>query len=138
MVVLQTRAVHHRVSRQVASFAGARILVVEDDDELSRVVKRRLRRHNLSVELVTCAEDARVAFEQLLPDLVVLDLDLADASGPELLVEIRAQAATPVLALSTLHAERNVVAMLDQGADDYLTKPFGLDELIARIRVGLR
>ncbi len=72
------------------------------------------------------------------PDLILLDLGLPDLDGLELIREVRAKANTPIVVVSVRGAERDKVAALDQGADDYLTKPFGVEELLARIRVALR
>jgi two-component system KDP operon response regulator KdpE len=118
--------------------AGARVLVVEDDTALARLVQRKLRRLNFSVECVTTASEARVAFDRLQPDLVVLDLDLVDSASWDFLTELRSRGNIPVLTVSMLRAEGNAVAALDLGADDYILKPFGLDELVARVRVALR
>ena len=118
--------------------AGARILVVEDDRQLSRLLQRQLRRHNYVLDAVVSAPDARLAFERLPPDLVLLDLDLSDSSGWGLIERFRSRTAVPIVAVSTLRAERYVVSALELGADDYLVKPFGLEELLARIRVALR
>ena len=124
--------------RHGAGKAGARVLVVEDDKALARLVQRKLRRLSFSVECVTTALEARAAFDRVQPDLVVLDLDLADSASWDLLTEVRSRGSTPVLTVSMLRAERHAVAALDMGADDYILKPFGLDELVARIRVALR
>ncbi len=124
--------------RRNARKVGAQILVVEDDRQLVRLLRRQLRRHNYALDAVASAPDARLSFERLPPDLVLLDLDLRDASGWRLIEDIRSRTAVPILALSTERAERYAVSALELGADDYLVKPFGLDELVARIRVALR
>ena len=111
---------------------------MEDDRQLSRLLQRQLRRRNYAVEALASAHDARLAFDRLLPDLVLLDLDLGDASGSALIVSFRSRTAVPIVAVSTLRAERYAVSALELGADDYLVKPFGMEELVARIRVALR
>ena len=117
---------------------GARILIVEDDKGTARMVQRKLRRHNFSLEVVSTAPDARRAFDGFRPDLVLLDLDLADSSGPDLITHIRSEGPVPIVAISAARAERDAVAAFERGADDFLLKPLGLDELLARIRVALR
>src|SRR5579871_6126175 len=118
--------------------AGARVLLVEDDPGLARLIRRKLRLHRYTLELVTSVDDARRAFEHQRADLVMIDLDLADGSGWQAIADLRARAAVPIIALSSRRAERDAVAALELGADDYLSKPIGLDELLARIRVALR
>lgn len=117
---------------------GARVLVVDDEPSIVRAVKTLLARYEFRVDV---AESGRKAVERFAvgrPDLVLLDLGLPDIDGMEVLRQIRAQGNTPVVVLSVRGAERDKVAALEAGADDYLTKPFGVDELLARIRVALR
>jgi len=118
--------------------SGATVLVVEDDDEQRAVIMRDLRaRGYRPVEAV----DGRTAIERWesrRPDIVLLDLGLPDVEGMRIIRHIRAEAATPIVILSARYDERQKVAALDAGADDYLTKPFGVDELNARLRVALR
>ncbi len=117
---------------------GARILVVEDEAAIVRAVKMNLTRHGFSVESAATGVDALHEFERWRPDLVLLDLGLPDVDGVEVIHAIREHARTPIIVLSVRGAERDKVGALDAGADDYLTKPFGVDELLARIRVALR
>ena len=117
---------------------GARLLVVDDEQSILRAVRANLTRHGYEVETV---ETGRLAIEQFSwyhPDLVMVDLGLPDVDGFEVIRRIREQSPTPIIVLSVRGAERDKVAALDLGADDYLTKPFGIDELLARVRVGLR
>ena len=114
------------------------MLVVEDDDETRRVLIRALAaRGYRTVE----ASDGRTAIERWetrRPDIVLLDLGLPDTEGIRLVRRFRREAATPILILSARFEEREKVEALDQGADDYVTKPVGMDELDARLRVALR
>ena len=117
---------------------GAIILVVEDDGETRAALVRALAaRGYRTIE----APDARTAIERWearRPDVVLLDLGLPDVDGLQVIGRIRREAATPIVILSGRYEEREKVEALDRGADDYVTKPFGVDELLARIRVALR
>jgi two-component system KDP operon response regulator KdpE len=117
---------------------GARVLVVDDELAILRAVQTNLARHDFRVETATSGLEALDAYARVRPDLVLLDLGLPDLDGLEVIRAIRARAATPVIVLSAREAERDKVAALDLGADDYLTKPFGVNELLARVRVALR
>ena len=117
---------------------GAIILVVEDDDETRRAVVREV---SLRGYRVVEAPDGRTALEQWearRPDLILLDLGLPDIDGLQIVRRIRREAATPIVILSGRYEEREKVEALERGADDYVTKPFGVDELNARLRVALR
>jgi two-component system KDP operon response regulator KdpE len=118
--------------------AGARVLLIDDDPGLARLIRRKLRQHRFTLEVATSIEAAVRAFGRQRADLVMIDLDLADGSGWQAIADLRSRAAVPIIALSSRRAERDTVAALELGADDYLSKPFGLDELQARIRVALR
>jgi len=118
--------------------SGPAILFVEDDEPMRRAVAMNLTGHGYRVVEVADAVGARLALEAARPDLVLLDLGLPDADGATIIRRIRRDAATPVLVLTARDAERDKVAALDAGADDYVTKPFGMDELHARIRALLR
>jgi two-component system KDP operon response regulator KdpE len=118
--------------------SGPAILVVEDDDSTSASVARSLQAHGYRVVQAADAATARREWERRRPDLVILDLGLPDADGVSVLRSMRRDATTPVLVLTARGAERNKVAALDQGADDYVTKPFGMEELHARVRALLR
>lgn len=117
---------------------GARITVVDDEPAIARAVRTNLARHGFQIETCETATDAIIAYLHRRPDLVLLDLGLPDADGIDIIRRIRGLASTPIIVLSVRGAERDKVAALDLGADDYLTKPFGVDELLARIRVALR
>jgi two-component system KDP operon response regulator KdpE len=117
---------------------GARILVVEDDPGILRALKANLTRHGFDVETAETGAQALDSYSHYHPDLILLDLGLPDVDGTAVIQEVRAQASTPIVVLSVRGAERDKVGALDLGADDYLTKPFGVEELLARVRVALR
>jgi two-component system KDP operon response regulator KdpE len=117
---------------------GARILVVEDDPGILRALKTNLSRHGFEVETAETGGQALDSYSLRPPDLILLDLGLPDLDGTAVIREVRARANTPIVVLSVRGAERDKVDALDLGADDYLTKPFGVEELLARVRVALR
>jgi two-component system KDP operon response regulator KdpE len=117
---------------------GARILVVEDEEAVSRAVTQNLTGHGFRVLAVPSAQAALEEAPGFQPDLVLLDLGLPDMDGTVVIEELRARTTTPIIVISVRGAEAEKVRALDLGADDYLTKPFGIDELLARVRVGLR
>lgn len=117
---------------------GARILVVDDEPGIARAVRMNLRRHGYDVQTAETAAAALAEYQRWRPDLLLLDLGLPDADGASVIREVRERASTPIIVLSVREAERDKVAALDAGADDYLTKPFGVDELLARVCVALR
>jgi two-component system KDP operon response regulator KdpE len=117
---------------------GARILVVDDEPQILRSLRTTLASHGYDVQTAATGEEALAAVDGRLPDLVVLDLVLPGLSGLEVCRHLRARSSLPILVLSARGDERDKVAALDLGADDYLTKPFGVNELLARIRAALR
>ena len=114
------------------------VLLVDDELSIQRATAPLLRSRGFSVSLAGTGHDALVTFERERPDLVILDLGLPDMEGSEVCRRIRARADTPIVILSARGAEKDKVAALDGGADDYVTKPFGPEELLARIRAALR
>ncbi len=120
------------------SETGARILVVDDETAIVRALERNLRGHGFQVETAATAASALAASERWHPDALILDLGLADGDGFDVIRALRERSATPVIVLSVRGADKDKVAALDLGADDYLTKPFSVNELLARIRVVLR
>jgi len=117
---------------------GARILLVDDELSIQRTLAPLLRSRGYDVEVAGTGADAlRLATEHP-PDLIVLDLGLPDLEGSEVCRRIRATETMPIIILSARGNEADKVAALDLGADDYVTKPFGPEELLARIRVWLR
>jgi two-component system KDP operon response regulator KdpE len=118
--------------------SGARVLVVDDEPGILRAVQTNLGRHDFQVDTASTAQEALAALWRVHPDLILLDLGLPDMDGLEVIRAIRARMSTPIVVLSARNAEHDKVAALDLGADDYLTKPFGINELLARVRVALR
>jgi two-component system KDP operon response regulator KdpE len=118
--------------------AAARILLVDDEVPIQRAVAPLLRARGYDVDVAATGEEALAKFEGQPPDLIVLDLGLPDMEGTEVCRRIRAESAVPIVVLSARAAEADKVSSLDIGADDYVTKPFGPEELLARIRVALR
>jgi two-component system, OmpR family, KDP operon response regulator KdpE len=118
--------------------SGPTVLLIEDDVPTRRAVAKSLLAHGYRVAEAGDGSAAALAWEGRRPDLVVLDLGLPDTDGMTVLRRIRNDAATPVLILTARDAEHAKVEALDLGADDYVTKPFGLDELHARVRALLR
>ena len=117
---------------------GPRILVVEDDDETRHALVRELGARGYAVEEAEDGATAERRWEARRPDVVLLDLGLPDTDGLTLVTRFRREAATPIVILSGRYEEREKVEALERGADDYVTKPFGVAELHARLRVALR
>lgn len=117
---------------------GARVLVVDDERSIRRALQTILARRGYRVEVAETGEEALESYSRQLPDLIILDLGLPDIDGVDVIRQVRARTNTPIIVLSARGAERDKVTALDLGADDYLTKPFGVDELLARVRVALR
>jgi two-component system KDP operon response regulator KdpE len=117
---------------------AARILLVDDDIPIQRAVAPLLRSRGYDVDVVGTGEDALKLARARAPDLIVLDLGLPDIDGIEVCRRLRSESAVPIVVLSARGAEADKVSALDLGADDYVTKPFGPEELLARIRVALR
>lgn len=117
---------------------GPLALVVEDEPGMRRFLAAALAAHGYRLVEVGTAADAKRQARAYNPDLVLLDLALPDADGMTVLDDLRRWGKVPVIVLSARHDEEQKVRALDAGADDYLTKPFGIGELLARIRVALR
>jgi two-component system KDP operon response regulator KdpE len=117
---------------------GARVLVVDDEQGIVRALRTNLAGHGFEVETAATGVAALASYRSQRPDLIILDLGLPDMDGTEVIRELRLESSVPIIVLSVRGGERDKVAALDLGADDYLTKPFGVDELLARVRVSLR
>ena len=114
------------------------VLVVDDDPHLLKALRITLQAHGYAVDTAADGGTALRAASSRPPDLMVLDLGLPDLDGADVLRELRRWSSLPVLVLSARHGSSDKVDALDAGADDYITKPFGLDELLARLRALLR
>lgn len=117
---------------------GYRILVVEDDAAVRRLVATTLGLHRYAVREAKTAAQALIELSSQPPDLVVLDLGLPDGDGVDVIRTLRGWSSLPVIVLSARLEDADKVAALDAGADDYLVKPFSVEELLARVRVALR
>jgi two-component system KDP operon response regulator KdpE len=117
---------------------GPRVLVVDDEPQILRALTTTLRGAGYEVEIAETAGAALTRAAVRPPDAVILDLVLPDGSGTDVCRELRSWTQLPILILSAVGDEREKVAALDAGADDYVTKPFGVEELLARLRAALR
>ena len=118
--------------------SGPLILVVEDERQMMRFLRTSLTTHGYRIAEATSATEALAQATTRNPDVVLLDLGLPDMDGIEVARQLRGWSKTPILVLSARDQEDDKIQALDAGADDYLTKPFGVGELLARIRVSLR
>jgi two-component system, OmpR family, KDP operon response regulator KdpE len=118
--------------------ARSRVLVVDDEPPLLRALGTNLRARGYAIDLAPTGEEALTLAARHRPDAVILDLGLPGISGIEVVEGLRGWTAVPIIILSARGAEHDKVAALDAGADDYVTKPFGMDELLARLRAALR
>ena len=115
-----------------------RVLVVDDEPQILRALSINLRARGYEVDLAASGEQALQLAAHDHPDLVVLDLGLPGIDGVEVIEGLRGWSSVPIVVLSVRDREADKVAALDAGADDYVTKPFGMDELLARMRAALR
>ena len=114
------------------------VLVIEDEQPIRRFLRATLETHGYRVKEAETARDGLIQARTQRPDLILLDLGLPDGDGLQVTTQIRSESSVPIVVLSARGQEADKVAVLDAGADDYLTKPFGVDELNARLRVALR
>ena len=121
-----------------ANGGGVRVLVVDDEPAIRRYLRVSLMAHGHTVFEAATGQDAVAAVSAQRPDLVILDLGLPDLSGIEVTRLLREWAQIPIIIVSVSEQEADKIAALDAGADDYMTKPFGLGELLARMRVAIR
>jgi two-component system KDP operon response regulator KdpE len=115
-----------------------RILIVDDETQIRRALDINLRAHGYEVTLVATGEEALKEAAASVPDLVLLDLGLPGLEGVDVIRGLRGWTSIPIIVLSARHADASKVAALDAGADDYVTKPFSINELLARLRASLR
>jgi two-component system, OmpR family, KDP operon response regulator KdpE len=118
--------------------ADPHILVIDDEPQILRALRTILTAKHYRVSTANRGEEGLALAAASQPDLIILDLGLPDLSGFEVCARLREWTQTPIIVLSVRDAEKDKVLALDRGADDYLTKPFGIEELLARIRVALR
>jgi two-component system, OmpR family, KDP operon response regulator KdpE len=116
----------------------ARVLVVDDEPQITRVLRTVLTNQGYQVRTAAEGEAALTNFSEWRPELVITDLYMPHMNGLELCKRIRSMSNVPIIVLSVKGEERTKVEALDSGADDYVTKPFGMDELLARVRAALR
>ena len=117
---------------------GAHVLVVEDETQMRRFIRTSLTAHGYQVSEAATGVEALALATSRNPDVILMDLGLPDMDGIDLTRRVREWSRVPVIVISARGREADKVSALDAGADDYLTKPFGVDELLARIRVALR
>ncbi len=117
---------------------GARVLVVDDEPAIRRFLRVSLEAHRYTVYEASSGEEALQAVQSNRPDVIILDLGLPDMEGTEVTRRLRNWTPIPIIILSVREQEADKISALDAGADDYLTKPFGVGELLARLRVALR
>ena len=115
-----------------------KILLVEDEENIRNLVATMLDTAGYQTILAGACHEAKTMFASYLPDLIILDLGLPDADGMHLLEHVRRELLTPIIVLSARSNEADKIAALDAGANDYITKPFGAGELLARVRAALR
>ena len=115
-----------------------RILIVDDEPAIARALSPALKGHDFESSTASTGVEALAQLETFEPDLILLDLGLPDTDGIDLTGELRRLTTVPIIVLSVRGADKDKIAALDGGADDYLTKPFSIGELLARIRVALR
>jgi two-component system KDP operon response regulator KdpE len=118
--------------------SGARVLVVDDEPQILRALQMKLRGAGYVVDTAATAQEALMKAGMRPPEAIVLDLLLPDGSGTDVCRELRSWSTAPILVLSAIGEEKEKIEALDAGADDYVTKPFSGDELLARLRAALR
>ncbi len=114
------------------------ILVIDDEVQILRALRKILTESHFRVQVAATGEEGLAMAAAQPPDVIILDLNLPDMDGTQVCAQLRQWTLTPIIVLSARDEQRQKVLALDKGADDYLTKPFGIDELLARVRVALR
>jgi two-component system KDP operon response regulator KdpE len=122
----------------VTAGGDVRVLIIEDDPAIQRFLRNTLRVQGYDVREAQAGAEGLDLLRQLKPDIVILDLGLPDMDGMDVIKQVRSSSAVPILVLSSRSDEPGKVMALDMGADDYVNKPFGVDELMARLRTALR
>ena len=117
---------------------AARILIIDDEPQICKLLRVSLGAHGYDLDVAVNGQDGVTRVAIFKPDLIILDLGLPDMDGKEVIRQIRDWSATPIIILSAREQESEKVEALDAGADDYITKPFGVGELMARMRVSIR
>ncbi|MBP7737730.1 MAG: response regulator transcription factor [Spirochaetes bacterium] len=117
---------------------GPIILVIDDESQIRRMLRLSLEAHGYQVREATTAQEGLQQASLARPDVIILDLGLPDMDGMDALKRLREWSQTPVIVLSVKNSEQDKIDLLDAGADDYVTKPFGMGELLARLRTALR
>jgi len=117
---------------------GPVILIIDDEAQIRRMLRLSLEAHGYHVKEATTSQEGLQQVAMSRPDMIILDLNLPDRDGLNTLKDIREWSKTPVIVLSVKNSEKDKIDLLDAGADDYLTKPFSMGELLARIRAALR
>ena len=117
---------------------NSKILIVDDEPQITRVLRHSLTAHRYDVRTAADGLSALDTFRDWHPDLIITDLQMPEMDGIELCREVRKISTLPIIVLSVRGEEKTKVQALDAGADDYVTKPFGIDELLARVRAALR
>ncbi|HVH86780.1 MAG TPA: response regulator transcription factor [Terriglobales bacterium] len=118
--------------------AGRRILVVDDEPQITRVLRTTLSSHGYEIRVANDAQAALDVVSDWPPELIITDLSMPDINGIELTKRVRSKSEVPIIVLSVREEERSKIEALDAGADDYVTKPFSTNELLARVRAHLR
>lgn len=118
--------------------SGAKILIIDDEAQIRKLMRVTLNAHGYEAAEAATGQEGLLQATMVRPDLIVLDLGLPDMTGMEVLAHIREWSQVPIIILTAQDQEQDKVAALDRGADDYVTKPFGMGEFMARMRVALR
>jgi two-component system KDP operon response regulator KdpE len=126
------------IARDEAASERQRILVVDDEPQITRVLRTTLSSHGYSIHTASDGDEALEVMREWLPDLIITDLGMPNMAGLELCHRVRSKSAVPIIVLSVRGEEKTKIEALDAGADDYVTKPFAPNELLARIRAMLR
>jgi two-component system, OmpR family, KDP operon response regulator KdpE len=133
-----TRSIASNKGRRGTEKIGVRILLVDDEHSIQEILSLTLQPAGYILYPASTGEEALQKFKLARPELILLDLFLPDMDGKEVLRRLRAWTSTPIVVMSVRHQEADTIACLDAGADDYLTKPFTMGELLARLRAVLR